>query len=355
MKTTTSFRFITSLYVALVLPLLLVVVVGRLDAATVRIDSANVDLTDNELISFVAGGVSYSQSDLIQPTLTEFSGSFARNISVPLGGSVPAPGTRSLLLTHDFNLDTGIINPAVGATVATLQFSPPLINGSGPDLVMFEINSNIPNDFLMQINGNTMTYLGTSYDTSLLTVSVQAFIRDAGTTENIFQLENDSYSTEATGTEDVYGIAINLDDFGVNPLEMVSSVHFGSAPDSSTIDPMLFMGLNGSFPPMADFNSDNKVDGDDLGILETGFGAVDPFSRPLHEFGDADEDGDIDGSDFLIWQREYGLGVASSASSANVPEPTTLLLGALAVVGLLVRRRSLNLILICDSLYFHTK
>jgi hypothetical protein len=91
--------------------------------------------------------------------------------------------------------------------------------------------------------------------------------------------------------------------------------------------------------PTADFNSDDKVDGDDLSIWDTYFGIVDPFGRPAHEFGDADEDGDIDGNDFLIWQTENGLGVAASASSASVPEPSTLLLASLAGLLFCSRRR----------------
>jgi hypothetical protein len=68
--------------------------------------------------------------------------------------------------------------------------------------------------------------------------------------------------------------------------------------------------------------------------------------------GDFDDDGDVDGNDFLVWQRDdfsvagladwkanFGTG-ASQSPAAAVPEPCGLLLGAVAIAGLsFVRRR----------------
>lgn len=68
---------------------------------------------------------------------------------------------------------------------------------------------------------------------------------------------------------------------------------------------------------------------------------------------DFDDDGDVDGFDFLKWQRgespiplsqsdladcRANFGNPSLAATAGIPEPSTLLLGAMAVVGLLMRR-----------------
>ncbi len=87
----------------------------------------------------------------------------------------------------------------------------------------------------------------------------------------------------------------------------------------------------------ADFNNDGFVNKADLDILRNNFGA--PRTKVT---GDADGDGDTDGRDFLIWQRNNGATQATAAAGA-VPEPATGLLvaaGAVALVAVRSRRRS---------------
>lgn len=66
--------------------------------------------------------------------------------------------------------------------------------------------------------------------------------------------------------------------------------------------------------------------------------------------GDADNDGDVDGADFLllqriaahqipVWQLGYDSGASSVAQTSIVPEPTTLLLSMFSIVLVSVRRR----------------
>lgn len=68
--------------------------------------------------------------------------------------------------------------------------------------------------------------------------------------------------------------------------------------------------------------------------------------------GDFDEDGDVDGNDYLVWQRtdgsalgltewqtNYGAGIGPGSALAAVPEPTTLALVGLAI-GLISSRRN---------------
>jgi hypothetical protein len=64
---------------------------------------------------------------------------------------------------------------------------------------------------------------------------------------------------------------------------------------------------------------------------------------PLTDPGDFDSDGDVDGRDFLVWQRNpsvgdladwqanYGAGTFGAVTS--IPEPTSFMVGSLAVVG----------------------
>ena len=72
-------------------------------------------------------------------------------------------------------------------------------------------------------------------------------------------------------------------------------------------------------------------------IWQGGFGDFDGDATKMD--GDADNDGDVDGDDFLVWQTEFGSG--DGAGSAAVPEPASALLALLAA-GLLAtaRRRS---------------
>jgi len=69
----------------------------------------------------------------------------------------------------------------------------------------------------------------------------------------------------------------------------------------------------------ADFTGDGRVDGGDLAAWRSAFGPS--------ALGDADEDNDSDGADFLLWQRQLNV-----TTAAPVPEPATKLMWALSVL-----------------------
>ena len=73
-----------------------------------------------------------------------------------------------------------------------------------------------------------------------------------------------------------------------------------------------------------DFNNNGVVNGADLTKWKGDFGA-NPNSN-------ADGDADSDGNDFLIWQRNV-QNVPAEVATAAVPEPSAVLLAALAAVG----------------------
>lgn len=50
--------------------------------------------------------------------------------------------------------------------------------------------------------------------------------------------------------------------------------------------------------------------------------------------GNADADQDVDGADFLVWQRQLGSTPPAVAANAPVPEPATLVLLILASAGI---------------------
>ena len=84
------------------------------------------------------------------------------------------------------------------------------------------------------------------------------------------------------------------------------------------------MGINSAAGQPGDFDGDGDVDGVDLTHAtlgwETRFGV------------------DLDGMNFLDWQREFGTGVSPLSSAQAIPEPTTSAL-ALATILLFVGRR----------------
>ncbi len=83
--------------------------------------------------------------------------------------------------------------------------------------------------------------------------------------------------------------------------------------------------------PSADFNLDGEVDGVDFLTWQRGFGAL---LGATHSQGDADGDGDIDQDDLTILETDYGLFTAALDNLAvAVPEPGTW---ALVVSALLL-------------------
>lgn len=84
----------------------------------------------------------------------------------------------------------------------------------------------------------------------------------------------------------------------------------------------------------ADFNNDGSVDGQDFLIWQRGVGVGTDNST-----GDANASGSVDGADLNVWRARFG-GAAVAAISA-IPEPTVAsLLAALMMIALVWRRRS---------------
>ena len=92
-------------------------------------------------------------------------------------------------------------------------------------------------------------------------------------------------------------------------------------------------GAGGGFN-VADFNHVNGVNGADLTVLTTNFG-----TGTTNAQGNADGDTDVDGNDFLIWQRNVG-NTSASAAAGVVPEPAALGLLIVASAGVVSIRRN---------------
>ena len=93
-----------------------------------------VSTNGNQLVTLAINGNSYPQAQLVLPAVTAFAAGGATVPLVPNGAGVPAAGSRKALL-QDWLLDSGLINPAVGASTVTITFSTPIVNGPGADVV----------------------------------------------------------------------------------------------------------------------------------------------------------------------------------------------------------------------------
>lgn len=117
---------------------------------------------------------------------------------------------------------------------------------------------------------------------------------------------------------------------------MNDGVNSGANPQSAFFDDFSLT-LAGAPLANADFNSDGIVDGKDFLVWQRGFGIG---SGAASSDGDANGDGAVNAADLALWKSGFGMPPAVAAVSA-VPEPlsaTTALLG-LAALGLCGSRR----------------
>jgi hypothetical protein len=112
-----------------------------------------------------------------------------------------------------------------------------------------------------------------------------------------------------------------------------TSLETGGAAPAGTFAPRLVLSAIPNFA--ADFNNDGQVDAADLAILKGGFGLG---AGALQAQGDADGDGAVNGSDFLIWQRQ-ATGVAATGATNAVPEPHAATSLLVLLAGQLASRR----------------
>jgi hypothetical protein len=87
----------------------------------------------------------------------------------------------------------------------------------------------------------------------------------------------------------------------------------------------------------ADFEEDDDVDGNDFLVWQRGLG---PGPGIAHSDGDADGDGDVDGADLIVWKQEFAA--SSLGAIGSVPEPTAAMLAGVGLAAALRRQRKLG-------------
>ncbi len=86
----------------------------------------------------------------------------------------------------------------------------------------------------------------------------------------------------------------------------------------------------------ANFDGDGDVDGADFLLWQRGVGITNGATLAQ---GDANGDGAVNGADLVIWRSQYGQGGATVAAASAVPEPASGSLAAAWVLGALTWRR----------------
>ena len=214
--------------------------------------------TNSNLTSITVGGATYTQSQLVGSTITAFTsspGGNNSNILLEDGGAVPASGSRQALLGGDFNLNTGVLNAGNGNATVSISFASPVVNVAGPDIFLFEIASNFdPDPFGITINGQTGSIdggasgnaadLGDWGDTGLVSNS-DLFARAGGAPTSLSDLENGTYNLSfANIAQRLYGVGLDLTDYGVAPGGTITGMQYGSAAGGQgTADPVLLVGV----------------------------------------------------------------------------------------------------------------
>jgi len=102
---------------------------------------------------------------------------------------------------------------------------------------------------------------------------------------------------------------------------------------SASTPTSLVLTYAGAVVANADFDNDGDVDGRDFLRWQRGFGLT---GQTNNSNGDANGDSFVNSLDLAVWQTKYGLAPPLTATSTAVPEPTA---AALVVLALLAASR----------------
>jgi hypothetical protein len=141
-----------------------------------------------------------------------------------------------------------------------LSFSPPLVNGPGPDLVVFEIGDPQTNPIQLTVNGTSGTVSGSEWGRTEYFPNVDVYAKVGGIPTNISQLESGTFEKiQSWNTFPLIALAIDLGELGVSPLAEIRTVQFGTSPGRFYFEPVLFMGIRSAAALAIDFKGEGTA------------------------------------------------------------------------------------------------
>ena len=263
---------------------------------------------------------------------------FFRILSVLLVGGLCCVARPAQATFHAWD-----IVEAFSSADGSVQFIEMFTNANGQHLANTQsggISSNAnPFSFPMDLPSGTTnkTFLvGTTSYESLAQTDVNVPLPDYVVVDDFFSTAGDTLDLNrfTTSTFDTITFtAAELPTDGTNSLNHAFG-DFSNTSSSAINSPKNFAGETGTVTivnPSANFDEDTDVDGADFLTWQRGFGADGGLAE-----GDANSSGFVDAADLVVWEDQYGLPVATLSGLASVPEPQSL---SLLICGMLAISR----------------
>jgi hypothetical protein len=96
--------------------------------------------------------------------------------------------------------------------------------------------------------------------------------------------------------------------------------------------------VSNSIPYDADFNGDGNVDGRDFLVWQRNYGSTAGYLS----VGDANHDGLVDEADLAIWHEQYGAETGALATAIVIPEPSAMTLLTFVLLNVIARSRDMR-------------
>jgi hypothetical protein len=300
---------------------------NKLELVELEVTSGNDFNYPNRVVPF-ANLVATTIADFV--SVTESNAANSVTILATPDASPPL-GSDRLLFLGDQYLNTGIFNPTYGTPGIHVAFQRPVINGPGVDFVAFELtigSGQTPDPIeILQLDnvGSILNVASRDYQLQG-TIPAEAAPRtfeatvDQGGAAGFETLRDATLNLVGTVVNPKWhAISIDFDALGVPEWGSVTGLYLLSdnVARNTPVDLLMVAGLPPVFRP-GDYDGDYDVDGRDFLIWQREYGLG--FGSPA----DGTLDGIVDSNDLVLWQQHY-QGASLVAARVAIPEPTTLI------------------------------